>query len=339
VELGVLGVELTGGEPFAHPKFADVYRMAFERFSIVALISNGILWKPIHFEILDKYRHKAYVQISIDGSNEEVSARVRQKHNTFDKTMATIRRLVELDVLLRVAVVVTQDNVHDLRNMARLMSDTGVTMFAMTVADGIGRGSELTYPDGKSLVNYTSPHAADVMKTVAEVSVEFQEMLYNIRRVQQEYEKMFPGEDVKLALNNCGAGHKNVAIRANGDVTGCQYMQDRVAHLGNIFDGDLADPFNGLKNRLMREFYKDSNDPSCMHCSFNGHCANCMVRIYESNRERLASGKGLCGVVRRNKLDQVFDFSLPSKHNVSGLIQITKSGARAGTADKTPAAH
>jgi antilisterial bacteriocin subtilosin biosynthesis protein AlbA len=334
--LGVRGVELTGGEPFAHPRFADLYRMAFERFDIVAVISNGVLWRPVHFEILEKYRHKAYVQISIDGSNEEVSARVRQKHNTFEQTMATVRRLVELDVLLRVACVVTQENVHDLRNMAQLVKDAGVKMFAMGVADGIGRGSELTYPDGKSLVNYTSPHSAALVEAVAAVNREFGEIMYGIRRVQEEYEKMFPGEDVKAALHNCGAGHSMVAIRANGDVTGCQYMQDRVAHLGNVLEGDVAVPFNGVKSRLMREFYKDHNDPSCMHCSYNGHCANCMVRIYEANRERLVSGKGLCGVVRRNKLDQVFDFSAPAKHNVTGLIQIGKS-PRVGAAAKAPA--
>ncbi len=320
---GVSGIELTGGEPLAHPQFADFYRLAFEKFSVVSLISNGILWKPRHFEILAPNSDKAYVQISIDGSDEATSALVRQKKGTAAKTVATIKRLVEMDVLLRVAFVVTKDNIGDLRNTARLVRDLGVKLFAMTVADGIGRGSQLTYSDGKSLVNYTSPEAADLMKKVAEVNVEFQDIVYGIRHVQKEYERMFPGEDVRKALKNCGAGHSMVAIRANGDVTGCQYMQDRVAHLGNVLEKDSSFSFNGEKNRLMRDFYKDANDPSCMHCAYSGFCSNCMVRIYEANRERLATGKGLCGVVRRNGLDRVFDFARPSLHNVGGLVQIT----------------
>jgi radical SAM protein with 4Fe4S-binding SPASM domain len=332
---GVVGIELTGGEPLAHPRFADIYRLSFERFNFVALISNGILWKPAHFEVLDAHREKAAVQISIDGSDETTNALVRQKQDTFDRTVATIRRLVELKVLFRVAYVVTRENIRDLKNTARLVRDLGVKMFAVSGADGIGRGSKLTYGDGKSLVNHTSPDAADVMKVVSEVNVEFQDMMYNLRRVQREYEKLYPGEDVRMKAINCGAGHSTVAVRANGDVTGCQYMQDRVAHLGNILEGDPASTFNGEKSCLMRAFYKDSNDPSCMHCTYNGFCANCMVRIYQANRERLVTGKGFCGVVRRTGLDRVFDFTLPAMHNVSGLAQIAGSEAQTATNDRT----
>lgn len=318
---GVCGLEITGGEPLAHPKFAELYRLAFEYFHGVALISNGILWKAEHFDILKRYREKAYVQISVDGSNETVSAIVRQKERTFDKTVNTLKRLVELDVLLRVAMVVTKENVHDLRDTAQLVRDLGVKMFAVSLPDGIGRGSELTYGDGKSLNNLTSPGSTELVDAITAVNVEFKDIIYNMARVQEEYGKIYPGEDARKEFHNCGAGHSMVAIRANGDITGCQYMQDRVAHLGNIFEEeDPSRPFNSEKSLLMRAFYKDASDPSCMHCTYNGFCANCMVRIYEANRERLVSGKGLCGVVRRNKLDRVFDFTLPSMHNVSGLV-------------------
>ncbi|MCC7340831.1 MAG: radical SAM protein [Bryobacterales bacterium] len=327
---GVSGIEITGGEPLAHPRFADLYRAAFERFNLVSLISNGILWKPMHFEILENAgnRRKAYVQISIDGSDEATNALVRQKRYTFEKTVSTIRRLVELDVLCRVAYVVTRENAHDLRSTALLLRELGVKMFAVSVADGIGRGAQLTYADGKSLVNYTSPEASEIIQVVTDVNEEFQDILYNIRRIQGEYEQMFPGEDVRTALHNCGAGHAMVAVRSNGDITGCQYMQEGVAHLGNILEGDPTKAFNEEKSRLMRSFYKDASDPACMHCSYNGFCANCMVRIYEANRERLAAGKGLCGVVRRNGLDRVFDFNLPTMHNVSGLVQIGAAHTR-----------
>lgn len=329
---GVTGLELTGGEPLAHPKFADIYRLAFERFSFVSLISNGILWKPEHFQILAGHRDKAYVQISLDGSDETTNALVRQKRNTFDRTVATIQHLVELNVLLRVAYVVTRENVHDLGRTARLVRDLGVKLFAVSVADGIGRGSELTYGDGRSLVNYTSPDAAALMQAVSEVNIEFQDMMYNLRRIQREYEKLHPGEDVKKNATNCGAGHSMAAVRANGDITGCQYMQDRVAHLGNILEGDPAEAFNEEKSGLMRAFYKDSNDPSCMHCTYNGFCANCMVRIYEANRERLAAGTGLCGVVQRTGLNKVFDFTRPVMCNVSGRVRTAGSVAASGSA-------
>ena len=169
---GVIGVELTGGEPLAHPKFTSIYGLAFKKFDFVPVISNGILWKPELFEIVELNKHKAFIQISIDGSNEETNALVRQKKGTWDKTLRTVKKLVEIEVPLRVTFVVTHENKHDLKNTAQLMREIGVKAFAISLPDGLGRGSELTYEDGKSLVNFTSPYANELMDLVAEVNVD-----------------------------------------------------------------------------------------------------------------------------------------------------------------------
>jgi len=144
-------------------------------------------------------------------------------------------------------------------------------------------------------------------------------------KLKEQHEKQFPGEDLLKNAHNCGAGHNGVAIRANGNITGCQFMEPGVAHLGNVFENDLVTIFNSPMSKMMREFYKDQNDPSCMHCEYNGYCASCMVHIYQSNKERLAKGKGLCGVVKRTGMDKVFNFELDAKSNVGGVVQITRN--------------
>lgn len=322
---GVISIEITGGEPLAHPKFTDIYRLAFQKFDSVALISNGILWKPEHFEIVESNKHKAFIQISLHGSNDETNALVRLKKNTFDKTLRTIKKLVEIGVRHRVNYVVTHENKHDLKNTAQLMREIGVKAFSISIPDSVGRGSELTYSDGKALNNYSSPYSKELTDLVAEVNVEYKDIIYNLSTLKEQHEKLFPGEDILKNSTNCGAGHRSVAIRANGNVTGCPIMEEGVAHIGNVFENDLVTLFNDPKSKMMREFFKNQNDPSCMHCEYNAFCASCMVHIYQANKERLAKGKGLCGVVRRTGMDKVFNFEYDAKSHVGGFVQITRN--------------
>ena len=312
---GAYSIELTGGEPTAHPRFADIFRHTLERFPLVSVISNGSLWREKLLDLATKHRRQLTVQISIDGATEETNAKVRQKANTWQGTLRTLEHLVEIQLSgLRVTYVVTQENLHELRAAAQLMRDMGVTNFGISVADGQGRGSDLQYEDGKSLTNWTSDHAEQVYREIAEVNKEFADITY--RPGKSLRESMTPAEYNRKTAN-CGAGWRTVHVRSTGELTGCCLMDPGTAVISNVFEvDDVLEIFDQKASRIMRNFYKDHNDPSCMHCEYNGFCGTCMHKIYEANKQRLAKGQGLCGVARRNRMNEVFDFTQETLYNI-----------------------
>ncbi len=171
--------------------------------------------------------------------------------------------------------------------------------------------------------NFSSPDSSEILELVAEVNREYKDIIFNFSTILEKQESSFPGssEELLRKATNCGAGHESIAIRANGNVTGCPIMENGVAYLGNVFEDDIANLFNSHKNKIFREFYKDQNDPACMHCEYNGYCQNCLVHIYQANLERLAKGEELCGVVLRNKMDKIFNFQYRANSNVTGVVK------------------
>lgn len=312
---GAYSIELTGGEPTAHPRFADIFQHVLEHFPLVSVISNGSLWRDRVLDLAERHSGQLTIQISIDGASEETNAKVRQVANTWHKTLKTLERLVSLELAgLRVTYVVTEENVHELRPAAQLMKDMGVTNFGISVADGQGRGAELQYEDGKSLTNWTSEHAEKIYREVSDVNRDFKDICY--RPGKSLKESMTPAE-YSRKTSNCGAGWRTVHVRANGDLTGCCLMDPGTAVLHNIYRvDDVLEIFDQKASRLMRNFYKDHNDPSCMHCEYNGFCGTCMHKIYEANKNRLAKGLGLCGVAERNRMDEIFDFQQETLYNI-----------------------
>ncbi|MBI5145822.1 MAG: radical SAM protein [Thaumarchaeota archaeon] len=68
-ESGIGVVELTGGEPTAHPDFTKILSKCCEFFSLTAIISNGTLWTKEIEDIVESNTDKLFIQIDLDGSS------------------------------------------------------------------------------------------------------------------------------------------------------------------------------------------------------------------------------------------------------------------------------
>lgn len=131
-------IELTGGEPMLHPDIFKIINYAVNNFNLISILTNGVFFPENIIRFLTNYKDKVFIQISVDGSNEEISTRVRRVRNTGMKTINTIRKLIEFKIPYRVSIVITPENVFDLENIILNLKELGVIKISLSFAEELG---------------------------------------------------------------------------------------------------------------------------------------------------------------------------------------------------------
>lgn len=294
-ENGVTVLEISGGEPMIHPNIIEILEEAFKYFNWVAIISNGVYFPKNILPVLKDNRKKfGGIQISIDGSNEEVSEKMRQVKNTFSKTMDTIKYLKENDFLVRVVIVLTEDNVEDIENTCNLMRKEGIKHFGISISEEWGRGKNIENESnilGKSYKSYFKAKYGDLLRNINE---KYRDIVFN--------DKVLKNVNIS-EIKNCGAGWQTIAVTPNGDVEICAPAKIKI---GNIFSQDYKDIFSSkLVQKLSKVDFKEGREKFCLYCEDVSDCAMCYSKMLMVNEHRIASGRELCPMIKTYGLEEL----------------------------------
>jgi radical SAM protein with 4Fe4S-binding SPASM domain len=294
---GVRAVELSGGEPTIHPDFQEILESALRTFDLVGLLTNGAHLAPEVFQLMEAYKHKLFVQVSVDGSNEQVNAAVRGTKGTFGGTLQTITELVNRSIPIRVGFVVTPDNQADLSATCELMREVGVRHLVITMPDGIGRGAGFT----QGVYSRTNPCWGEAVDLMTQAFTQHSDIIINPAMEHMR-------EDIKR-IDGCHAGCTNYVIDPNGDVKPCPLLPASAGTLGNVSRDDYASIFNDTPlARCCQSFSVPTPEPACQGCKYEVYCGKCMARVFLANKNRLAEGEGLCPIARRSGLAEGYNF-------------------------------
>ena len=139
-------VSFAGGEPLLYSQLSELLAL-LDRYPDMTFcfVTNGTL-APSAFAEHYRTRENIQVQISLDGSCEEVNARTRGAGN-FDRTMSLLRRLAVPGKPASVKMVISTVNLEDVEDYFRMVTAEGaVPEFAFV--DCIGNaGRQLLVPD------------------------------------------------------------------------------------------------------------------------------------------------------------------------------------------------
>ncbi|MFC8350815.1 radical SAM protein [Streptomyces sp. NPDC057280] len=125
-DAGVLWLQITGGEPTLDPDFEGAYRYAHRQGMMLTVSTNASrLWKP---DLLRLFRDcpPYRVVVSMYGATKESFDALTQRTGAwknFNKGMAAARNA---GLPLRVSVVVTEDNAHEVDAMVALVQSWGL---------------------------------------------------------------------------------------------------------------------------------------------------------------------------------------------------------------------
>lgn len=136
---GVPVLILSGGEPLLRPDIFEISKRAKDMGFYVGLSTNGTL---IDEDMIGQIAAIGYdyVGISIDGI-KETHDKFRRRQGAFDASMHGIRLCVNEGIKVGIRFTMTQDNVHELDDLMKLMDDEGIDKFYLSHLNYAGRGN------------------------------------------------------------------------------------------------------------------------------------------------------------------------------------------------------
>ena len=139
-EMGTLFVTLTGGEPFLHPEFWDIYNGLTEMGILVSVYSNGLL---INEEIVEKLKANPphNMKLSIYGASNETYEKMCGVKEGFTRVSHAIDLLNEAGLSFFCTTTVVHENLHDLDALYAFANKKGIKYLHTTAVALSARGA------------------------------------------------------------------------------------------------------------------------------------------------------------------------------------------------------
>lgn len=139
-DMGLLFVTLTGGEPFLHPEFWEIYHGMTSLGLLVAVYSNGLL---IDETVIKHFKEDPphNIKLSLYGASNETYETMCGVKDGFTRVSRAIDLLKEAGLNFYCTSTAVRENVHDLEAMYRFAYEKGVRFFHTSAVALSARGA------------------------------------------------------------------------------------------------------------------------------------------------------------------------------------------------------
>jgi len=263
LEMGVLNITLSGGEPMLHPNFLDFLRKAKEYdFSINVLSNLTLLNDEIIAEM--KANRLSSVQVSLYSMNSDIHDSITQLPGSFIRTKEAILKLIENNIPLQISCPVIKQNKSCYADVAKWAEEHRIR--AITDYIIMARYDHTT----DNLDNRLSlDEVGNIISDIIDNDPDYKERL--VEADFTEVEKKDIGDNIL-----CGVCISSICMVANGNIYPCAGWQDYVC--GNVAEQSLKEIWeHSPKVRYLRSLRK-KDLPECIDCEDRHFCAVCIVR-------------------------------------------------------------
>lgn len=257
IENGIFSVVISGGEPLIKKELTKNLITLFKENRVqVHLNSNLTLFDDNFIGFLAE--SQVTVLTSCPSAIPESFKKLTGVDN-YDLFVANTKKLVAADVKFSVNMVITKENLHEIRDTAKAMKDLGCKSFAATPM-----GLNMTYP------------RLDLLLTIQDV----QNVIYDLLWIEENFDMhvdvmealpkcVFPekilSERHSFLNRKCQAGRTVISVSCNGDVRPCAHNP---ISYGNILREDLRDIWAKMNDWRSSKFVPDD----CKTCSWLNRC-------------------------------------------------------------------
>jgi radical SAM protein with 4Fe4S-binding SPASM domain len=304
-ELGrcqVASVLFSGGEPLLCDDIDSVIERCAGWDMYTALATHGAGLRKERCETLAE-KGLRYVEVSLDYTRAEDHDRLRGVMGSWKQAVEGIRNAVETPGLrVGIAMCLHRDNRTNLEEMVRFAIELGADRFVHYDFIPAGRGREMLEADLnpeqreealKKLSTWKREKAIEIISTSPQFTRLCQEQELGSSTGCLGDFGTLPGVTHKrLApyLGGCGAGRTIACIQANGQVTPCAFLPDRV--MGTVKEKGFREiirenPWWDLVCNL------EEREGHCGQCTSRTHCGGCRARA-EAYYHRLDSSDPGC---------------------------------------------
>ncbi|MFH0871385.1 MAG: radical SAM protein [bacterium] len=244
VELGTTCVVLTGGEPLLHPDLYDLIRSVDKRRSVCTLFTNGELLAPaVVKELKDAGLFGAFV--SLDYADPGLHDQNRRRPGIFTKAVEGIRRCQEAGILTGISTYATKDKIQSGQIDALMELGRKLKALEMFIFDAI--------PTGRLHEAHECALGEEEVKAIRNLRRFYNEKPEYPRIIHQT---MFMSMTYPCIAEGCPAGVVQVHLRANGDVSPCDFTP---YSFGNI----RMQPLSEIWRSMITDKLYEGHSPFC----------------------------------------------------------------------------
>lgn len=159
-DAGVLWLQITGGEPLIDRLYADVHTLAYELGMMVSISSNGSrLASPRILDLLTRLRPYRIV-VSVYGATPETYDGLTHRSGSYRRFIAGLDAAREANLPLRLNLVGTRHNAHEIEAMKALAESRGLPYVVYTnMSPTIYGGRESLLAQANELLSSRRPFA------------------------------------------------------------------------------------------------------------------------------------------------------------------------------------
>lgn len=249
-EQGVRAVELSGGEPLLHPQIYDILEFACKTFDHVALLTNGVLLNTKILDLVENFKKKFSLQVSVPSMKKERFQKITGK-DMWNRLRENLLLLKNRNILFRIGMVFCDDeSIKEYREAAYFANTLGAKQFVANPFISLGRAKRLSI----------SP------KIYAALHLEIEALK---KELPITFLGIFEGEILSTTTKNCGAGSRSIVFDPEGKLRPCP-----------MFPTEKFSRF-ALRNSELRNKLSQIVSPRqsiCGPCQFRAYCYGCILR-------------------------------------------------------------
>lgn len=269
VKLNTYQTYIMGGEPFVRDDILNIIEEIKKRKMTISVNTNGTLITEEIALNLSKLldRKTDWIQISLDGSNEETMAEMRGK-GVFQNVIECIKMLKRNNIVVRVNMVVSDTNIDQMDEVVLLCNELNVDrlsvnpMFPYNGTDVLPmpKIEEVAFKFDKALESYENCEGLILQQDPVYIP-------YRNKLLNQYYQNNIK----ELTHLNCRAGIYSCEIDPEGNVYPCTFMHRDEFLAGNIRNQSIIDIWKD-DSRWTTILDRDLNSTKCTKCEFIDVC-------------------------------------------------------------------
>lgn len=127
-EMGMLNLCLTGGEPFTHPDFWEIYSELNKMGFLITVLSNGYLIDETVIEKFKEYGAPFCIRITLYGASDETYWRTCHCKDGFTRVSKAVQLLQDAKIPLAMVSTIVKENMDDLQEIYRFAREHNIPM-------------------------------------------------------------------------------------------------------------------------------------------------------------------------------------------------------------------
>ena len=261
IELKLLHITISGGEPMLHPHFIDFMRKCREADFSVNILSNLTLLNDEMIKEM-KLNPLLSVQTSIYSMQADIHDGITHQNGSLNRTITSVIKLIRNHIPVQINCPILKNNVSSYQEVKEWATKQNISM-------GVDYSIIAQYNHNKKNIN--------CRLSAEELRYVISEQFSSDSSVREEFEKNII-ERRKKTDNDyiCSVCNSSICIGPNGNVFPCVGWSSKV--LGNIKFQSLKDVW--IKSEVVKELraIKFKDFTKCGNCSSKDFCTICMAR-------------------------------------------------------------